>query len=239
MGGANLLTKPMLLAFMDIFDALKVINTGTPTALDAPGVPPPRRTSPLSPCSTASVLDFWHHNRTALEEDADVLHTINRGGAYSDTGDPIVTQEVLGAVQRDPASGAILGAQALQLTLWLQVSPEANAWQQGAVPLVQGMQPPEPWGCTYTSTWHYNKTAMDETYSDMPLALCGFILILVYGVMLLFRPTLSPPGSPSLSPTSPPFSSLWPAPWGVLLRRAGVLHGRPGAAPAAAGAGHG
>jgi len=80
MGGANLLTKPMLLAFMDIFDALKVINAGTPTALDAPGVPPPRR-PPLVPLQHGQRPRLLAPQPHSAGGGADVLRTINRGAA--------------------------------------------------------------------------------------------------------------------------------------------------------------
>jgi len=90
---------------------------------------------------------------------------------------------------------------------------------------VQGMQPPEPMGLYIHSTWQYNKTANDEMYGDLPLALCGFILILVYGVMLLFRP------HSVFSRVSLTFANIASilltvaSTVGVSLRRAGVLPG--------------
>lgn len=112
--GGNALTKASLLAFMDMYTAMantQIKYGGTTWTYTSICIQPAGDGN----CDVQSVLDLWQYNRTTLENDADVLNTINQANLTDVLGRSLDLNQHVGGITR--SGGNITSARALHLLL--------------------------------------------------------------------------------------------------------------------------
>ncbi|GAQ89032.1 putative Patched family protein [Klebsormidium nitens] len=194
---SNILTKPALLAFLDVYNNLasfNATNAGITFNLESPRICD-RPGGPGTPCDIKSVLAYWNYSAAAIEADPDIALTVSNPGTDG-LGRSINRGEVMGGVVTDPA-GKVVSVAAFQLKINNQNNKPkidssskddyVEAWEKGAIDVIN-KHSPRTVIAPYIATEYGQQYESDSAISaDISLLVVGYILLAAYGLVVLAK----------------------------------------------------
>eukprot|EP00475_Leptophrys_vorax_P037781 TRINITY_DN6562_c0_g2_i1.p1 TRINITY_DN6562_c0_g2~~TRINITY_DN6562_c0_g2_i1.p1 ORF type:complete len:938 (+),score=48.71 TRINITY_DN6562_c0_g2_i1:184-2997(+) len=198
-GNGTVLTKPAVLALLDLYDLVTSVNASfngsTFNYLDdricyRPG-------GPRTPCQVVSVLDYWGYSREAIEKDNDIMKTLNNPFVLTRYGQPVPQDWVVGVQSKDEETGELLEAKAFLLTLFMQNNKGCSgssckdkyteAWQQ-AIDAPMRAFTSEAVDAYLLSYWGQSQASDSAITADINLYFVSGLLLLAYSMLILYRP---------------------------------------------------
>ncbi|GJP85195.1 hypothetical protein CLOP_g15324 [Closterium sp. NIES-67] len=195
----NVLTKHALLALLDVYNLVTSTNaTFNGTTFNYEGERICYRPGGAgTACQAVSVLDYWGFDRAKIEEDDDILSTLNRPYVLSRFGQPVPQEWVIGQMTHDNATGRVTAANAYLLTLYLQnnkpgrgsrdVDKYVEAWQKAITPIVKGYSSPHV-DVYILSPWEQQAAADSALTTDLFLQGVSAVLLIGYSMLILHKP---------------------------------------------------
>ncbi|CAI5465277.1 unnamed protein product [Closterium sp. Yama58-4] len=199
-GNSNrtVLTKPALLALLDVYELITSVNAtyngstfnyGDPRICYRPG-------GQNTPCQVVSVLDYWGYSRTAIQRDKDIMKTINNPFVLTRYGQPVPQDWVVGVQSKDAETGEIAEAKAFLLTLFVQNNKGCSGssckdylveeWQKAIDAPVRAYSS-DVIDVYLLSYWGQQAASDSALTADVNLYFVSAFLLLAYSLLILFR----------------------------------------------------
>eukprot|EP00271_Cylindrocystis_brebissonii_P010097 TRINITY_DN26195_c0_g1_i1.p1 TRINITY_DN26195_c0_g1~~TRINITY_DN26195_c0_g1_i1.p1 ORF type:complete len:914 (+),score=150.79 TRINITY_DN26195_c0_g1_i1:253-2994(+) len=195
--GSNILNQASLLSLLELWTkAQAVVGTldgsnftlGSSNVCYRPG-------GSGTPCEAVSILDFWGYSADAIRADTDLGATVSNTSALDQLGRTISRRQVMGGFSVNNSTGVIESVDAFRLSFKLQnnkggsgsgkVDKVTEAWQKAVVPFVRNFNGAvDNW---IDSPWAVDDAAGSAITGDVSLLLVGYVLLLVYGILVLSK----------------------------------------------------
>ncbi|GJP66613.1 hypothetical protein CLOP_g23528 [Closterium sp. NIES-67] len=194
----TLLTKPALLALLDVYELITSVNAtyngstfnyADPRICYRPG-------GQNTPCQVVSVLDYWGYSRAAIQRDKDIMTTLNNPFVLTRYGQPVPQDWVVGVQTKDPETGEIAEAKAFLLTMFVQNNKGCSGssckdyyvdeWQKAIDAPVRAFSSDEI-DVYLLSYWGQQAASDSAITADVNLYFASAFLLLAYSLLILFR----------------------------------------------------
>ncbi|XP_032219705.2 patched domain-containing protein 3 [Nematostella vectensis] len=189
---SNVLIPAVLTQLLEIDKKVKLIKNGTENSWE-------KLCFRLGPnCFDSSLLELWSFNETTIRalSQSDILDKINQPNLRSPiTGRLFVKDEVLGEMKKG-SSGKITGAGAMKASYGIKAVEEVSSsgsasfpknedWEKEFGKILDNLPSTAPGTYYYFSRYTFSDAAGNSIQGDVTLLSAGYMLIIVYVVIML------------------------------------------------------